>query len=331
MTDKILPSIYPTGSLKFNDPQRADLPVAVDRPTPYRVVDDCIFSEALEIAVTEHCNFSCKSCSHLAPILKKSVVEPSEIKAALSLLSRHYKATHVRLVGGEPLLHPRLVDLIEAIKLSGVTERVRVITNGSLPNRMTPEFWVAVDEVHISIYPGKEMSRAALETLAEQSEKYGKCLVVKRFDRFRETYAQKGSDDFHLINRIYRSCQIAHTWRCHTVSRGYFYLCPQSIFVPMISHSSSDNQEYKENGLKISGDSGFGQELLRFLESEDPLSACSSCLGSVGKLFNHEQVPRNIWTQYQQYTTEELLDREFLEQLESDPDKHNGCFETMPQ
>jgi hypothetical protein len=244
------------------------------------------------------------------------------------LLAKHYQASHVRLVGGEPLLHPRLLDLVAAIRRTGITKRIRIISNGSLSHRMTPEFWAALDEVHISIYPGKEPSTNTLDILERQAAEFGKCLVIKRFDKFRETYAEMGTEDPALINRIFNSCQIAHTWRCHTVAHGYFFLCPQSAFVPMLLHGLND-RSYSSNGLKITNAPAFGRELLEFLEREKPLPACRWCLGSVGRIFKHEEVSRSEWRQYQQHRTEELVDRTYLEQLEIDPDAHNGCFEIV--
>lgn len=328
MTTEISQVDQPTRRLKFDDPSRANLPIEVNGRSPYRVIDGCIVSEALEISVTEHCNLSCRSCSHLSPVFKKKNVEPEQVEADLSLLARHYKAAHVRLVGGEPLLHPRLLDVVAAIRRSGVTERIRVISNGSLPHRMTPKFWAALDEVHISIYPGKEPSQTTLDVLQKQATKSGKCLVIKRFDKFRETYAERGTEDSVLIARIFNSCQIAHTWRCHTVAHGYFFLCPQSVFVPMLLHGF-DDRTHPSDGLKISTDPLFGRELLEFLERDEPLTACASCLGSVGRIFKHEEVSRSDWRECQQYQTEELVDFTYLEQLEINPDAHNGCFETI--
>jgi organic radical activating enzyme len=318
------------GRLEFDDPARATFSAEVKRRSPYRVIDGRIVSEALEIPVTEHCNLSCRSCSHLSPVFRKNGVDPAEVEADLSLLARHYNASHVRLVGGEPLLHPRLLDLIAAIRRSRVSERIRLISNGTLTHLMTPEFWAALDEVHISIYPGKELSQTTLDVLKNRAMQYGTSLVIKNFDKFRETYAEEGTSDSRLVARIFQSCQIAHTWRCHTVAQGYFYLCPQSAYVPRLL-TGVDSDKSAANGLKITADASFGPEILKFLERDNPLSACSSCLGSVGKIFRHEEIRRSLWRLSQKYSTEELIDWNFLEGLESNPDAHNDCFETVHQ
>lgn len=318
--------------LGLNDPLRSELSIEVERRSPYRVVDGRLMSEACEISVTEHCNFTCRSCSHLSPVSRKYSVSPLEVERDLALLAPHYQVGHVRLLGGEPLLHPRLVDVVEAVRRSNITRSIRVLTNGSLLGRMVPRFWAAVDEVHLSVYPGTELSESASEALRQQAALHRTALVIKRFDRFRETYAAKGTNDWGLVTRIFTSCQIAHVWRCHTVAEGYFFLCPQGAFLSSSLDASANRERERErNGLKISADVGFGQQLLEYLEREHPLPACRRCLGSVGRIFDHEQIPRTSWRQFQQHRTEELIDWNHLEQLEANPDAHNGCFVTVPQ
>jgi len=54
--------------------------------------------------------------------------------------------------------------------------------------------------------------------------------------------------------------------------------------------------------------------------SREPLTSCRNCLGSVGKLFEHEYVDRKNWRQSQTRPTSELIDWQFLRWLEeSDP------------
>ena len=55
-----------------------------------------------------------------------------------------------------------------------------------------------------------------------------------------------------------------------------------------------------------------------------PLEACKYCMGSVGKLHPHEQLPRTKWRPLEKY--ENLLSREFLEVCEKDVTADDGCL-----
>lgn len=312
--------------MNFEDPRRVVLPIIVERASPYRVVNGKIHSEACELSITEHCNFTCRSCSHLSPITSKHKLDPKTVETDLSLLARHYQVDHVRLVGGEPFLHPQLSDIITAVRCSGITKRIRIITNGSFPQRITPKVWAETDEIHFSIYPGKEPPTSVLERLKEQAIEYNTELVIKRFEKFRESYSEIGTTEDLLVKRIYQSCQIAHIWRCHTVRNGFFYRCPQSIFIPSVAGSSEPHLEDK---LAITDDTLFGAKLLAFLEQPTPLKACRNCLGSVGKIFDHSQISRSHWRKLQMFCTEEMIDYDFLTKLEEiDPDYDNDCWIT---
>ena len=48
--------------------------------------------------------------------MPRRVVSPRQLTDELGLLGRVYHARWVRLVGGEPLLHPQLLEVIEAAR-----------------------------------------------------------------------------------------------------------------------------------------------------------------------------------------------------------------------
>lgn len=66
------------------------------------------------------------------------LVEPSSVLADLRHLARFLRVKHVRIIGGEPLLHPELLSVISAIRASKVTAKIRVVTNGVFLQRFPP-------------------------------------------------------------------------------------------------------------------------------------------------------------------------------------------------
>src|SRR5438045_9060842 len=98
----------------------------------YRVVDGRILNRRVEINVAEHCNLSCRACSHMSPVHVKSFADADVVARDLTTLAPSYHAKVVRLLGGEPLLHPDLGAVIDAVRGSGVCDRVTLVTNGVL-------------------------------------------------------------------------------------------------------------------------------------------------------------------------------------------------------
>lgn len=307
---------------EFDDPRRADRPTT--GPGRYRIERGRIATEACEINVVEHCNLQCRGCSHLSPALRAKVVDPAVVLRDLSVLAPIYAPEHVRLLGGEPLLHPRLAAVAAAVRESGMGSRIRVVTNGTLLGRADEQLLEAIDELHVSVYPGAEPDRREMERIERLAARRTVDLVVKEFHHFRQPYAAHGTDDRALVERLYRTCQIAHTWRCHTIDNGFFYRCPQSLYLreEVACHGSEPDRDR----LAISARESLGTELLAFLERPEALGACGTCLGSVGVLYEHVQVARREWRSFQASSVERVVDWPYLEQLERDPNEWNSCW-----
>jgi hypothetical protein len=264
----------------------------------------------------------------MAPVAARHHSQPEALYEVLRVLAKHYRAEHVRLLGGEPLLHPALLDVIDAVVLSGVTDRIRVVTNGVLLSRMPAAFWSRAAEVYVSVYPGHDMSPLEREHCLEQARAAGCTLEFLYFDRFRESYAELGTKNAALVQRVYDTCQVAHRWRCHNVEGPMFFKCPQAHRLP--PNLPGSGLDVRRDGVPIEDVADLKHRLLAYLERPDPLDACRFCLGSVGRLFPHEQ-RRVAWRDPQRSPVEALIDWEFLRVLErEDPEADNLCVRAEP-
>ena len=274
-------------------------------PDRYRVVDGKIRNSSCEINVVEHCNLSCKGCSHLSPVLPKHFVSPAEVLTSLSILARHYRVDTVRFVGGEPLLHPDLPGIATAVRASGVTERICVVTNGLLLARMDESFWRAVDEVEVSLYPGKSPTVEQRSQFEGRARAHQVELSMSRVHHFRQSYTEIANTDQAQIERVFRSCKIAHDWRCHTVANGMFFRCPQSYFLPKVL--TDHFAESDVDALRIEDTDDFGKRLFDFLTSADPLASCSQCLGTAGHLISHVQIRTREFRAAQEISAQDMI------------------------
>ncbi|MCP2258273.1 4Fe-4S single cluster domain [Streptoalloteichus tenebrarius] len=295
----------------------------------YELVDGRVVTpEGCELNVAHHCNLGCASCSHLSPVFRRSVVDPEVVRRDLGLLARFLRARFVKVLGGEPLLHKQLVPILDIIRESGIAPRVLVCTNGVLLPRMRDDFWSRVDEVEVSIYPGRELSDDELAHVRRQAERHQTTLTVSYYSHFRYSYSEVGTEDARLVEQIFTTCQVAHVWRCHTVYEGHFFRCPQAVFLPRVIGRPEDPWA---DALPIEDRPDLAERLLAYLTSPRPLAACRNCLGSAGRRMPHHQLPRAEFLAPQRRPTEELLDREFLARLADEPDHDDGCAVADPE
>ncbi|MFC5722383.1 radical SAM protein [Streptomyces gamaensis] len=296
---------------------------------PYRFEDGKVVTpEGCELNVAHHCNLGCASCSHLSPVFPRSFVDPGTAARDLTVLARSFRARFVKVLGGEPLLHRELVTILRSVRASGIAPRIVVCTNGVLLPRMREDFWAAVDEVEISVYPGKELPEEELARIRGHAADHGVTLTVLHYSHFRYSYSEFGTSDEGLVRRIHATCQIAHVWRCHTVYEGHFFVCPQSVFLPRVLDGGADPWQ---DGLEITDEPGFPERLLAYLRSPEPLRACRNCLGSAGLRMPHEQRTRRDFREPQRRATEDLTDYGFLALLDRTPHADDGCAVDSPE
>jgi Radical SAM superfamily len=285
--------------------------------TTVEIRDGLLHTEAIEINAAWHCNIRCAWCSHASPGQDPSFADTGEVGRDLAGLARVMRVEHVRVLGGEPLLHPDLPALFDAIRASGLSQCVRVLTNGLGLHRAPASFWRGVDEVHVSEYPSTSKHiRQHADELRELADRYGTTLRIKVFDNFRVSY-RTPTGDAQLTERIYQTCQIGNAWRCLTVDRGIIYRCPQSAHL----HRAGELSDAGASDFLRIADIASVDELAVWLTQPHALESCQMCLGSVGTLRPHQQVRLGM-----PLFAPGEVDHAYLAELSGNVDAGNSCI-----
>ncbi len=286
---------------------------------PTAFADGLVRVKTVELNIALHCNLSCEGCSHASPLLAPEIMAPEQVERDLSLLASALHARQVKLIGGEPLLNPRIVEIMDVVRASGVADRIKVVTNGLLLGRMPRAFWQKADIVLASRYPSRSISQAQEEEHTARAARWGHAFHVLPEPPFRQPWTERPHREPALVARIYASCRMAHRFSCHTVHQGRFYKCPLALFIPQaLSRLGLGEVGAARDGLALSNKPDFARRLHAYLMDPQPLPICRHCLGSVGRPMPHRQLslaerrqpgPRGLHA-------EELLDLEHLLELE---------------
>ena len=129
----------------------------------------------IDVHVVDHCNLRCTGCIHFAPLAKPSFLNLEEYErdlAALASIPHIDKYLHrLCLMGGEPLLHPKLPEVIRLSRSYLPNTDIALDSNGLLLGRMGTDFWQAMAackiELTLSPYPLR-INYPALLDLATQ-------------------------------------------------------------------------------------------------------------------------------------------------------------------
>ncbi len=201
------------------------------------------------------------------------------IERDLMALKPFLKIELLNVLGGEPLLHKEIVEVLRLVKRVGLQRQVVLITNGSLLNRMTDDFWKEQDWLQISIYDKLDLSNVELAEYKAKEFRFG--IGTTHFTHFHKQFRTVPNDGSH-----FQSCH----WRtnCHTVHRGHFALCPQSLFFPR-----EEGTDKFEDAIPLDGLTE--DKLNAFLNRTEPLATCKRCCANEMKAAPWRESPKAEW------------------------------------
>lgn len=227
----------------------------------------------LETHLCDHCNLSCKSCTHFSPLVTEPVfTDLEQYTKDIRALSKKLEIRTILLLGGEPLLHPQLNDFMRVTRETYPHSRIFILTNGLLLPKMPNDFWETLRQCRIHIrwskYPllkdkfseiYRHLKKHRALSFGEISSKYTGC-----FYNF-SPFSPNGTED---PKQAFREC---FAKGCVTLYRGKLYTCP-ACYVFRANEYFHANHEVPE-GWDIYKYSG--KELQSFLNK--PIPFCRYC------------------------------------------------------
>jgi organic radical activating enzyme len=249
-----------------------------------------IAQRVAEYNLTEHCNLKCAGCDHSSPLLPKKFADLAQFQRDLIALSQVMHLGELRLLGGEPLLHPYLLAFLESARESRLADEITLVTNGVLLHHCDPKTFELINRLRVSLYPGIRL-RIETRELEALSRRHNFRLELRRYDSFRFTTINKRHEDAALVEQIFKRCEFVHSWSCHTIHEGYYFKCSPAPFLTTrlaLRDEAVVNRDL--DGVRIHENPRLREELEAYLSAEEPLEACYYCLGSSGRSFPHRQL-----------------------------------------
>lgn len=236
------------------------------------MVDGRVQTRSLEVHVVDHCNLRCAACCSLSPHLPRWHMEPVDLERDLRLAARALAPTWLKLVGGEPLLHPDLLTCLDIAQASKAAEIVSVTTNGFLLPQQPPEFWQRLDALTISLYPVPALPQTTIALAEQRAAEHGVKLNWKKQDEFVQMDRATRCDDPDENREVWEACWLRR--RCHMIRGGVFYACTRPAHFQTLL-----GQDFTGDGVLLHSGPNLAAEILTYLHQPEPLKACSLCLG----------------------------------------------------
>ena len=255
-------------------------------PQPeYEIVAGRVPTRALEVHVVDHCNLRCHACCSLSPYLPKWFINPGDLARDLQLARGALAPHYLKLVGGEPSLHPALDECLEIARRSELAPVVSVTTNGFLLPRASDRFWQRVQALTISIYPEPRLPVETIALIKMRAAEHGIPVNWKQQDGFVQMDLDEPRLDPSVTQEVYAECWLRR--RCHIVSHGRFYTCTRP---PHFDTFYGNSAGFRDDGLPLDTLPDMAERLREYLLRPEPLKACARCRGGNAPSEPHRQM-----------------------------------------
>jgi len=232
---------------------------------------------SLDIVLTEKCTLKCRDCSNLMQYYNspKNVELANIIKSLEFIKNSGVAFQELRIIGGEPLIHRELDEVLAFIKKSTHDSRVVLFTNGTIiPRPSTIQLLKeCATRVQISKYRAnlsrnweglvKVLKLAEVEFTLEDVVSWNDCGQVVNVTTSNENVA-----------KTFSNCCVNDAL---TLLHGRLYGCPFSSHFHNLNQSSGD---FEVDWIDLSGiyPENLGEEIQKLLNVKYYL-ACRSCKG----------------------------------------------------
>ncbi len=105
-----------------------------------------------EVHLVDHCNLECKGCDRFATMCEPAFADLTEFTEDMARMAGLFSAVRrVHLVGGEPLLHPQVLEFCKVTRATFKKARITLRTNGTLLMAQDEPFWDALAQDRITL------------------------------------------------------------------------------------------------------------------------------------------------------------------------------------
>lgn len=241
------------------------------------------YLEYLETHVVDHCNLKCRACCHYSNVSPEGFLLPEIFEEDLEELSKKFNIGKLRLMGGEPLLHPGISKFMRAARKHFLDTDIRIVTNAILLERQPDDFWETLIATAIKLDLTKYPIGGV--TFSEALDEIGRRGITYEYNRKEGFHVAKApigrvglATNFQLTLDSRGNCDILEAFyncpykRCINLIRGKIMHCPPAGYANFYNTYFGKNLPAEE-GIDIYDNSA--EEILNYLSK--PIEFCKYC------------------------------------------------------
>lgn len=291
---EIIESLIDAGKAKFikNIKGIFDTAPLADANSP-----DPFSLNSVALDIVKSCNLNCKYCNRMNPY-RKGFYKPEDIVSWIENWKKILKPVNIVLSGGEPFLHPELVEIIVACRETGFGQSIGIATNGMLINCANERLLKTCKKHHVVVLISNKFPKKSEEygTILRGIEKLESEGIEYRLHDQKAPYAWNKVYELNDSGRPmpYQSTNIRRSFNCtgkhcYTICENQFHRCPYIMAAKLAYQEGILDSQWRflENEPLLQPNS-TPADLAMHLAS-GPFLSCKMCTEE-DFFINHEQI-----------------------------------------
>ena len=186
------------------------------------------FLDYVEIHLVEHCNLNCASCTHFCPLAEEYYLDIETFTKDLNRLAdlTNRRVGKIRLMGGEPLLHPELNKFMGKAREIFPNTNLSIVTNGILLNKQNQDFWNCCRENNILITISGYPIKLDYDFIKNKAKENNVHLSIPKIQNSKAEFWHWVMDLNGKQNPIDSFKRCYHANKCIFLKNGKLYTCP---------------------------------------------------------------------------------------------------------
>ena len=180
----------------------------------------------IEIPITDACNLNCRGCLFACNKYNSNEHVPKEqiLKDAGRMAELFEDIPWIRVLGGEPLMHPDLNEILDGLRKIFPTSEIDLCTNGLLLPRMEESFFETIIRNKMSVHvSGYKPTYPILDKMDQVLREHGIIYTILKREEFFKFYT---TDPEHDMIKNFKVCP---TCACLELYRGRIMRCSAVI------------------------------------------------------------------------------------------------------
>ncbi len=254
--------------------------------------------EYIEVHLVDHCNLNCAYCTHFCPLSEPNFCDINVFEKDIIKLAQltNSNINDIRLLGGEPLLHPECNKFIEIARKYFPNTRLSLVTNGILLNRQNNTFWETCKNNNIVL----ECTKYPINTNYDEIEKLAREKNVNFVFAKTPNKQYKIFTNFQLSKKgriniwnSYIPCFMTRT--CTFLRNGKIFQCPIAGNIEILNKYFNSNFEITEKDYIDIHKISKLRDILKYLSHEIPFCRYCDIFKCTPRLWKHSEKSIKEW------------------------------------